>query len=98
MTTEMKPCPFCGGVLEPVAFDYWGHPQNDCFLQAMRLASSGVGWWNARASAPPVGEGVSEKARSLINRAHNAIGSGKYDRATVKEWLAEADRLLSEKE
>ncbi len=34
-------------------------------------------------------------ARSLINRAHNAIGSGKYDRATVRSWLAEADAILS---
>lgn len=33
-------------------------------------------------------------ARSLVNRAHNAIGSGRYDRQTVKGWLAEADAIL----
>lgn len=34
------------------------------------------------------------EARSLVNRAHNAIGSGKYDRATVRDWLRQADDLL----
>lgn len=36
-----------------------------------------------------------ETARSLINRAHNAIGSGKYSRATVRDWLRQADDILS---
>jgi hypothetical protein len=35
------------------------------------------------------------KARSLVNRAHNAIGLGRYDRATVRGWLREAEELLA---
>ena len=35
-----------------------------------------------------------DEATSLVNRAHNAIGSDRYDRATVKSWLRQAvDRL-----
>jgi len=39
---------------------------------------------------------VIEQAQSLVNRAHNAIGTGHYSRSIVRQWLRQADELLSE--
>lgn len=39
---------------------------------------------------------VIEQAQALVNRAHNAIGTGHYSRSIVRQWLRQADDILSE--
>lgn len=72
-----------------MSLEAWGDEGgDDC--GADRLLDAG--WLNADDAEAMRADAA--KARSLVNRAHNAIGTGRYDRAAVRGWLRDAEELL----
>ena len=56
-TPELKPCPFCGAMLEDTLSGYWLHPDGDCFLAVadseygkIAIFPSDIDLWNRRVS------------------------------------------------
>lgn len=48
---ELKPCPFCGAVMEPYG-DHAQHPGDDCVLSQMIIFDDAYDEWNRRTPDP----------------------------------------------
>jgi hypothetical protein len=62
---ELKPCPFCGGTLDPVDFGAQ-HPGDDCVLSQLYVFDTSFDDWNTRA---PVDYAALPEVQALIAAA-----------------------------
>jgi hypothetical protein len=46
---ELKPCPFCGGVLVVRHSGWFNHPRAKCILSGAAFHKGVIGQWNTRA-------------------------------------------------